>query len=250
MKRLLFLFLFGLTNTLSVAQRNVAKEVIATPMVGIHYGAMMPFADLKDRYGFLNQLGATAGYKDRENWIYGFEGNLYFGNRIKNASILDFMKDNLGQISEAEGQLGTVEILSRGFNINAQIGKTFPIFGSNPNSGLYLNFGVGYTLMKYRIQTTNDFIPLIEAENRRYFDRQTTGLSLSQFIGYSLINAKQPIHFYAGVYANQGFTKFSRSWFYDEGPSPKGILKDFQIGLRAGWYIPIYKRQAKSIYFD
>jgi len=250
MKRIVFLFFLGMMSSLSLAQRNAGKERIATPMIGIHYSAMLPHADMKDRYGFLNQIGATAGYKDRENWVYGIEGNFYFGNRAKNDSIFAFMTDNFGNISESEGAKGIVEILPRGFNINAHIGKIFSIFGSNPNSGLYLNFGAGYTLMKYRIQTTNEFVPLIEGDNRKYFDRQTVGLSLSQFVGYSFINPKMSAHFYAGIYANQGFTRFSRSWFYDQGPSPKGILNDFQVGLRAGWYIPIYKRQAKSIYFD
>lgn len=231
-------------------QRNVTKDVISTPMVGLHYSAMIPFADMKDRYGFLNQIGATAGYKDKQNWVYGIEGNFYFGNRVKNDSIFNFMRDNLGNISEADGQFGIVEILSRGFNINAHMGKIIPIFGSNPNSGLYVNFGVGYTLMKYRIQTTYDFIPILEEENRKLYDRQTVGLSLSQFVGFSQISSNRSIHFYGGIYANQGFTKFSRSYFYDQGPAPTGLLRDFQIGLRAGWYVPIYKRKAKTIYFD
>jgi hypothetical protein len=247
------LFLALLLSTIVVkgfSQRNVTKDVISTPMVGLHYGAMLPFADMKDRYGFLNQIGTTAGYKDKQNWVYGIEGNFYFGNRVKNDSLFNFMRDNLGNISEADGQFGIVEILSRGFNINAHVGKVIPILGTNPNSGLYVNFGVGYTLMKYRIQTTYDFIPILEAENRKLYDRQTVGLSFSQFIGYSQISVNRSIHFYGGIYANQGFTRFSRSWFYDQGPAPQGILRDFQIGLRAGWYVPIYKRKAKTIYFD
>lgn len=232
------------------SQRSVEKEIISTPMIGMHYTAVLPAGDLKDRYGFLNQLGLTAGYKDRANFVYGLEGNFYFGNTVKNDSIFDFMTDNLGNISEADGQFGIIEVLSRGFNIHAHVGKIIPMFGSNPNSGLYVSLGAGYSLMKYRIQTTYDFIPIVEAENRNLYDRQTIGFSLHQFVGYSLINATRPIHFYAGVYANQSFSEFTRSWFYDQGPSPQGILRDFQFGLRAGWYIPIYKRKAKTIYFD
>jgi len=250
MNKNVLVFIFILSGCTAFGQRNVTKDVISTPMVGMHYGAMMPMADLKDRYGFLNQLGLTAGFKDKQNWVYGIEGNFYFGNRVKNDSIFKFMTDNLGNISEADGQFGIIEILSRGFNINAHFGKIIPIWGSNPNSGLYVNFGVGYTLMKYRIQTTYDFIPIVEAENRKLYDRQTTGVSLSQFVGYSQLSSNRSIHFYLGIYANQGFTRFSRSWFYDQGPAPQGILRDFQIGLRAGWYVPIYKRKAKTIYFD
>lgn len=234
----------------SFAQRNVEDEIIGTPMVGMHYTSIFPAGDLSERYGYLNQLGITAGYKDRGNFVYGIEGNLYFGNRIPNDSIFNFMTDNLGNISEADGQFAAVEVLARGFNIHAHIGKIIPIFGSNPNSGLYVSFGGGYSLLRYRIQTTYEFVPILEAENTKLYDRQTIGFSMHQFIGYSLINASRPIHFYIGLYANQGFSTFTRSWFYDAGPSPDGILRDYQFGLRAGWYIPIYKRKAKTLYFD
>ena len=231
-------------------QRIVEKDIISTPMIGMHYTPILPAGDLKDRYGFMNQLGMTVGYKDKANFVYGIEGNFYFGNRVTNDSIFDFLTDNLGNTSEADGQFGSIEVLSRGFNFHAHIGKISPVFGSNPNSGLYVSLGAGYSLMKYRIQTTYDFIPLVETENRNLYDRQSVGFSLHQFIGYSLINATRPIHFYIGLYANQSFAQYSRSWFYDQGPAPDGILQDFQFGLRAGWYIPIYKRKAKTIYFD
>ena len=247
--RLLALFLI-LSSASIWAQRNVGNEVISTPMVGIHYSSIFPEADLKSRFGYLNQLGITAGYKDKSNFVYGLEGNFYFGNQVKNDSIFDFMRDNLGNISEADGQFASVQVLSRGFNIHAHFGKIFPIFGSNPNSGLYVSLGAGYSLLKYRIQTTYDFVPILETENAKLYDRQTIGFSIHQFIGYSLINANKPIHFYAGFYANQGFSTFTRSWFYDQGPAPQGIMRDLQFGIRGGWYIPIYKRKAKTIYFD
>jgi hypothetical protein len=250
MRITLVTLLFIVTSLSSWAQRRVGNEVISTPMVGIHYTSIFPAGDLKNRYGYLNQLGLTAGYKDKSNLVYGIEGNFYFGNRVKNDSIFDFLKDNLGNIAEAEGQFAVVQVLSRGFNIHAHIGKIIPIFGSNPNSGLYISFGAGYSLFKYRIQTTYDFVPLLEADNRKNYDRQTIGFSLNQFIGYSLINASRPIHFYIGLYANQGFSTFTRSWFYDQGPAPQGLMYDNQWGIRSGWYIPIYKRKAKTIYFD
>lgn len=246
----LILILSFLAHTFIFAQRNVNKEVISTPMVGLHYTSIFPAGDLKERYGYLNQLGLTAGYKDKSNFVYGIEGNFYFGNRVTNDSIFKFMTDNLGNISEADGQFAVVQLMSRGFNIHAHVGKIFPVFGSNPNSGLYVSFGAGYSLLRYRIQTTYDFVPILEAENTKLYDRQTIGFSMHQFIGYSLINANRPIHFYAGIYANQGFSTFTRSWFYDQGPSPDGLLRDFQFGLRAGWYVPIYKRKARTIYFD
>lgn len=250
MKKSIFALLILLITHLSFGQRKVKDEVISTPMVGMHYTSIFPYGDLAKRYGYLNQIGLTAGYKNKKNWVYGLEGNFYFGNQITNDSIFNFLRDNVGNFSEAEGELGYIQVLSRGFNIHAHMGKIIPIFGSNPNSGLYVSFGAGYSLLRYRIQTPYDFIPLVEVENKKLYDRQTIGFSMNQFVGYSLINASQPIHFYAGFYANQSIATYTRSWFYDQGPSPQGLLFDIQFGIRAGWYIPIYKRQAKSVYFD
>ena len=249
--RICLLFLFILVSQLTFAQRNVKDGVIGTPMVGIHYTAIWPQADLAERYGYLNQIGLTAGYKTKRNWVYGVEGNFNFGSKINVKGMFSHLIDNQGNITEVGGVPAVVELFARGFNINAHAGKIIPVFGSNPNSGIYLSAGVGYMLHKIRIETTYDVVPLIETDNKRGYDRQTTGLSLHQFIGYSHLSSKSAIHFYAGFYANQGFTRYSRSYFYDTGlPSDPRIQNDFQIGVRGGWYIPIYKRKAKTIYFS
>jgi hypothetical protein len=248
----IFLLLIGLLSGITIlGQRNVKDEIIRTPMVGLHYTATFPMLDLAERYGYLNQVGLTAGYKTRKNWVFGVEGNFLFGSKIKNDSLLDNLRDNQGNITEVGGGIAVVELFSRGFNVNAHAGKIIHQLGPNPNSGLYVSFGVGYMLSKIRIETTHDVVPLIETENKRGYDRQAVGLSTHQFIGYSQISSKSFVHFYVGFYANQGFTRYSRSYFYDTGlPSDQSLLYDFQLGIRAGWYVPIYKRKAKKIYFN
>jgi hypothetical protein len=232
-------------------QRNLKEEVIGTPMIGLHYTSIFPQLDLADRYGYMNQIGTTFGYKTKQNYVYGIEGNFNFGNQIKIDNLLTHLEDSFGNITEVGGSPAIVDLLLRGFNINAHVGKIIPWFGPNPNSGLYISFGAGYTLHRIRIETTHDVVPLIETENKRGYDRQTVGLSLHQFIGYSHLSNKNSIHFYLGFYANQGFTKFSRSYFYDTGlPSDPSIQNDFQLGIRGGWYVPVYKRKAKTVYFN
>lgn len=247
--RLLFIILLATSYTFG--QRNLKDEAIGTPMVGIHYTAVFPTMDLAKRYGYTNQIGLTAGYKTKKNWVYGVEGNFNFGNSIRVEGLFDHLVDDKGFITEVGGGQAVVELFQRGFNVNAHAGKIFPWFGPNPNSGLYVSLGAGYTLSKIRIETTYDVVPMIETENKRGYDRQAVGLSLHQFVGYSHLSTQGIIHFYVGFYANQGFTKYSRSYFYDTGaPSYQGILYDFQLGIRGGWYIPIYKRKAKSVYFN
>lgn len=249
--RIGLLFIFVITTAFVYSQRNVKDAPIGTPMVGIHYTSIWPQADLADRYGYMNQLGLTAGYKTKKNWVYGIEGNFIFGNKIRVENLFAKLVDDKGNITEVGGGPGVVELFSRGFNINAHAGKILPWLSPNPNSGIYISGGIGYTLSKIRIETTHDVIPLIETENKRGYDRQAIGLSLHQFVGYSHLSSRRIIHFYVGFYANEGFTRFSQSYFYDTGePSSSDIQLDIQIGVRGGWYIPIYRRKAKTVYFN
>ena len=50
---LIAVFCFGVLH----GQRNVKDSAIATPWIGVHYGGNFPFADLNDRYGYLNHIG-------------------------------------------------------------------------------------------------------------------------------------------------------------------------------------------------
>jgi hypothetical protein len=67
--RILF-FVFCLTlGFKGFSQRNLKDSVIGTPWVAIHYGANATSGDLADRFGFLNHIGAVAGYKTSNNFI-------------------------------------------------------------------------------------------------------------------------------------------------------------------------------------
>ncbi|MDX1446896.1 hypothetical protein [Lishizhenia sp.] len=235
------------------AQRNVKDTVIGTPYVGIQYTGAFPQADLAERFGFFNQIGTFAGYKTSKNWIYGFDGNYYFGGIIKDRSLLSNFVDPNGIISEAEaGNSGTVLLFMRGFNANFSIGKIFPVLSPNPNSGLMVQLGAGYLLHKYRIETNDDFIPQFENDYRKGYDRLTIGVNTSQFVGYSFMANTGVYNFYAGLYFQQGFTRNQRdlNWDQPDVPVSKDLRFDHQIGLRAGWLIPIYKRQPKDFYLN
>lgn len=251
MKRILFLCTLFF-SFITFSQRNVSDTIIGTPYVGVQYTAVFPGGDLADRYGFLNQIGAFAGYKTAKNWIYGLDGNFIFGNRINDNSFLDNFITAGGTITAASGAPATVLLLSRGFYGNVTVGKIIPVLSPNPNSGLMFKFGIGYIYHKIRIETQEDFVPQFEEEYKKGYDRLTIGLSTSQFVGYSFMANRGVYNFYAGFYFNQGFTRNQRDLFWDqpEIPVSKDIRLDLQFGLRAGWLIPIYKRQPKEFYFN
>lgn len=235
-----------------IAQRNIRDSVIGTPYVGVQYTGVFPGGDLAERFGYFNQIGAYAGYKTKHNWMFGLDGNFYFGNQIKDRSLLANFVDPNGVITNLDGGSGTVLLFMRGFNANATIGKLFPVLSPNPNSGIMVQLGAGYLLHKYRIETNDEVIPQFEEDYRKGYDRLAIGFNTSEFIGYSFMANQGVYNFYAGLYFQQGFTRNQRDLNWDQPNTPvsKDLRLDLQYGFRGGWIIPIYKRQPKEFYFN
>lgn len=234
------------------SQRNMKDSVVGTPWVAFHYGANWTQADLAERYGFLNHVGALAGYKTSKNWFWGLDGNFIFGNKVRMTGIFNGLVDSYGNITDENGDIGKVYTMMRGFNINLAVGKVVPVFKANRNSGLFFHAGAGYLQHKMRIETQDQVIPSIELKYRKGYDRFSSGINIHQFAGYAFLSDKGFINFYGGFYAQQGFTRNRREIFFDqpEVPVDKSIRTDIQVGLKVGWFIPIYKRQPKEYYFN
>ena len=105
------------------AQRKASDTILATPWISVSYSVNGTAGDLQDRYGLLNNLGFFAGYKTKRNWIFGIEGNFIFGNRINVVDLFNELTDSKGNITDENGDIATVRVLARGFNVNGSIGK-------------------------------------------------------------------------------------------------------------------------------
>lgn len=233
------------------AQRDVSKAV-STPYIGIQYGLNWTGGDLAERYGLTNAIGLHAGYKTNRNWVYGIDGNFFFGKDVKIDGVLQNLKDKKGQITNTSGTPAIVLLFNRGFNVNLAVSKIFPVFGSNPNSGIMFQLSGGYLLHKLRIEAQQDEVPPISGDYLKGYDRLTIGANSAQFIGYNYMADRGIVNFYAGFYFQQGFTKNQRDIFWDH-PNEK-VNKDLRIehliGIRVGWLVPVYKREAKEYYFN
>lgn len=243
---------FCLISTLAVAQRNVRDSAIATPWIGIQYGANWTGGDLAERYGFQNHLGMMAGYKTAKNWVYGLDGNFMFGKVIRMEGIFDELTDANGYIFDEGGNTATVLTFSRGFNANVMIGKVFNIFAPNANSGIYVHAGAGYTQHKMRIETNSQYVPSLELNYKKGYDRYTTGLNFHQFIGYAFMANQGIVNFYGGLYLQQGLTYNRREVFFDQPNTPVSTKQrlDLLTGFKFGWFIPVYKRKPKDFYYN
>jgi len=234
------------------AQNSIKDSVFSRPWISAEYGGNWTSGDLADRYGFMNHIGIMAGYKTKKNYFFGMESCFHFGNDIRLSGLFDHLVDSYGNITDENGDIAVVLVYPRGFSTNIAIGKIFPVFGSNKNSGLFIHGGIGYLWHYMKIETNNHVIPQIELEYKKGYDRLTTGINLHQFVGYNFMSNSGSYHFYGGFYAQEGFTKNRRTIFYDQPEIPVSteLRLDVQIGFKLGWVIPIYKRQPKDFYFN
>lgn len=234
------------------AQRSVKDSIISTPWVAIHYGLNATGGDLAKKFGTLNHIGAMAGYKTTKNWVWGFDGNFIFGSKIRIPGMFDHLVDSYGNITDINGDVALVVVNARGFNVNTMVGKVFPIFSPNENSGLYVHGGVGYVQYKARVETQEQVIPTLELDYRKGYDRYTTGVNFHQFVGYAFMANQGFVNFYGGFYIQEGLTYNRREVFFDQPDEPvsKEQMLDLQMGFKVGWFVPIYKRKPKDFYFD
>jgi hypothetical protein len=252
-KHSFLLFVFATVVSFpSFSQRNVKDSIIGTPWLAGHYGLNWTQGDLAGRFGALNHIGLLAGYKTDKNWFCGLDANFIFGSKIKIPDILAGLRDSYGNITDQNGDIVTVGLFSRGFNVNLAFGKLFPVLSPNINSGILIHGGVGYLAYKIRLDTPNNVIPQVELDYRKGYDRLTSGLCLHQFVGYSFMATKGFVNFYGGFYFQEGFTKNRRTIFFDTPDVPVSTKTrlDVQMGLKIGWNIPIYRRLPKEYYTD
>lgn len=250
--KIVFVILINVTQL--HAQRNVSDSAISMPLLAAQYGINATAGDLHDIHGMFNHVGFFAGYKTKTNWIFGIDGNFMFGNRVQisNEELFSNLIDSHGNITDINGDVAIVPTYSRGYNVNATVGKIIPVLSPNPNSGIYLNAGAGYLVHHIRIETQNQVVPQIELNYKRGYDRLRSGLNTHQFIGYYFMSNKSFVNFYGGFYIQEGFTYNRRPVFYNDPdtPVPQNMMLDIQYGVKFAWMIPIYKRKPKDFYFN
>ncbi len=245
--------LIGLTcSNFTFSQRNIRDSIIGTPWVGIHYGLNGTSKDLAQKFGLLNHIGGKAGYKTNQNFIWGVEGNFIFGNQIKLPTLLSNLTDTFGNVFDENGNIALIAVTARGFNANLMVGKVFPILSPNENSGVYTHVGLGYVQHKVRIETQDQYIPLLEKNYRKGYDRYSTGINLHHFLGYCYLSNNGLVNFYGGFYMQEGFTKNRRDVFFDlpDVPVSSKTMVEIQYGFKIGWFVPVYRRKPKDFYFD
>ncbi|NEQ49992.1 MAG: hypothetical protein F6K11_07655 [Leptolyngbya sp. SIO3F4] len=232
------------------AQQSVRDSVISCVVMDFAYTLQFPGGDLADRFGRNSAVGGGIYYKTKRNWIFGGSGSFIFGNDVKDLSMLDLFRDENGGIPGTTGLYANVVVFQRGFTAQGQVGKIFPWFGPNPNSGIMVLGGLGMMQHNIRYQDDVQEVPLLNGDSEKGYDRLTNGLMLSQFIGYRYLGNKRLLNFIFGFEAMQGFTQNRRGYNYDTGQPDTESRLDLLYGVKVGLSLPLYKRVPKEFYYE
>jgi hypothetical protein len=245
--KIFFLFLF-LSVFGTYAQKSLKDSTVRNILVGLNYKANFTGADLADRWGFNNQLGLDVNCKFKNNLTVGVGGGFIFGSKLKDSTIFDDLFNSFGTITSSAGQESDILFLMRGASVYGTVGYVFNKLGNNANSGLWVNFGLGYLVHKIRIESLNDHVPQLEGSYRKGYDKLSMGVSTKQFIGYLYQANYRLIKFYAGFEFAQGLTKNVRTYNFDTGGPETDLKLDLLYGFKVGWILPISHRTRGEYY--
>lgn len=233
----------------NILGQNVKDEGIRATQLSVNYAFEIPAEDIAKRFGVNSTLGFGTTYKLKKGWLVGGEGYFLFGSIIKDDSILSSLENSAGFIIDKNGVPADVILAEKGWGFNAYVGKLFPIIGPNPNSGLLINSKIGFMQHKVKVEVKNDLVPLIVKPNDKGYDLLSNGLALSQFIGYMHSDNARLVNFYFGIEIREAFTKNRRDFNFNTLQKDNNKYLDLFIGIKAGWFLPIYKKNHEETYY-
>lgn len=247
----IIVLLFSLISITAFGQDKQKGDGESALLIGLSYKGAMPGADFADRWGFNNTLGIDGNFKFKNNVTVGLNGGFIFGNRFKDTTTFANLYNEHGNITSlSTGKPADVKFLMRGFNTYASVGYVWNRFGSNANSGIWFDFGVGFSAHKIKIESLYDAIPQLEGDYRKGYDKLTMGVSSRQFIGYLYQAEKRLFRVYAGIEFSESFTNNVRSYNFDIGGPDNTLYNEFNYGFKVGWIVPIKKRTSNGYYTD
>ncbi|MBK6371360.1 MAG: hypothetical protein IPF64_16525 [Flavobacteriales bacterium] len=184
------LTLISTATLLTVSAQTIGDTTIALVVVQANYAQQFPGGDLVDRFGTNSNIGLGAFRKFSNNYTLGGEGSFMFGNKVVEPGILRNVINSAGQIVNNTGEQANVFLYERGWSAFATVGRIFPLFGPNPNSGLHLKLGGGYLRHKVRVQTQKNVVPQLEDEYLEGYDRLSAGPAALAYLGYQHLSNK------------------------------------------------------------
>lgn len=238
----------------SWAQKGLFDTEISEARGGFLLGANtafdIPAGDLKNRFGSSYRIGASVHYKTKNNWLFGTKFEFNNGDKINEDSLFNGIKDDKGTFININGQRLGINTYRRGYMTGIEIGKIFNLNSANKDNGILIMTGIGFMQHKILIQDKGESILPLRGDYRKGYDRLTNGIYLEQYAGYMHLSKNALVNFHIGLNIALGFTEGRRNYLFDVQRPGLDNRLDILYGIRAGWFLPIFKHKSEEIFFD
>ncbi len=252
MKNLLFalsislLFLIGKVY----AQQSIADSVVNTMLIQASYALQFPGADLSKSFGYNSNIGAALGYKTNKNWLWNAHLGFIFGDNVYGREeLLNLISTSTGEIIDGDGVYSSIALFERGFHLQAKVGKLFPLRTINPNSGFFVQTGLGYLTHRIRIENQFGTAPQLMGDYAKGYDRMRGGFAHSMEAGFMFMGNRRALNFSLGFEFVHAYTASLREYDFNLMGRDDANYKDLYYGIRVNWIIPAYKRVAQKYYY-
>lgn len=225
------------------------STAITIPLVGVNFGAQLPFGDMADRFGPDLRAGGSFLIKTKKNWIFGVDAFYLFGKNVKE-DVLKQLTSTEGHVTDNEGYPADLRVSERGLGVHAHLGGMFNFNPATPNSGIVVTVGVGYLYHKINLYDAQRRVAAVFDDRKRGYDRLSGGLSFSQFVGYMHLSDNRLWNYYLGFELYETLAKSYRKLNYDTGLTDTKTRFDGLLGLRVGWILPLYKKTPNEFYYN
>lgn len=261
--------LIGLSfNALGQMPKDIMKDPIPVAMFQATYAFHLPGLDNKVLYGISHNVGGSFVFKTESNWLFSVNANYIFGKKL-NIDRVEIFGEGIttdeGEIIGGSGSFATLEVNQRGFHFQGELGKLFP-FGPNPNSGFFVQTGIGYLRNRIRVDYPVNLLNTpyqVDGDYQYGYDRMRGGPAVHLETGYLLLNDTRVLNLsvsfevtYARThdlrdYDFRVFTNPETGLLEPVGPTdPKKRYNDLYYGIRVTWNIPTYQRQPDEYYYN
>lgn len=234
--------------------RDIKKECIPTWMFQATYSFQMPMtADTKELFGNNHTVGGSVYYKTNKNWLFSFNGNYISGNKvnISRSDLFGEILDLNGEIITGDGIYGSYALFERGVHLQLTGGKMFAFKKPNPNSGIFVQGGLGYIVSWIRTEFGSYASPPkpLNDDYRYGYDRKRGGFAYSASVGYLFLSSTRIFNFSVAVEYVGAITTPMREWDFNLRAKDTKVYNDGYFGIRAAIYIPTYKRMPAEYYY-
>ncbi len=243
------MFAFAI-SLISSAQQSVKDSVVSTALFQASYAFQLPAGDLRERFGHNSQIAGVIGYKTNKNWLWNAHLGFIFGDQVKGREeLLKMISTSAGEVIDGDGTYTSLALFERGFHLLGKAGKLFSTGKPNPNSGFFIQGGLGYLAHRIRIETQFGTAPQLAGDYAKGYDHLRGGFAHSLEAGYLFMGNKRTMNFSAGLEIISAYTRPLRDYSFDLMGRDTRKYTDHYIGLRVNWMIPGYRRAPLKYYY-